>query len=208
MKRYFKIFALISALTFVGTAGVIAGGRVTRNSNTPNAQKDSAKQSQTQDARHVVAQSAQTLEIPNDQIDAQAFLTTALESTKLRESRRITEDEFIRLSREKGVVVLDARSRNRYDQLHIKGAISLPFTDMTVDHLAEQLPDKNVKILIYCNNNFRGNVPEFQAKMAGAALNLSTYASLYEYGYRNVYELGPALDLDKTKLQLVGTSKK
>jgi hypothetical protein len=39
--------------------------------------------------------------------------------------------------------------------------------------------------------------------MATASLNLSTYISLYTYGYRNVYELGPLLDVKTTKLELV-----
>lgn len=145
-------------------------------------------------------------QIPNSQIDPIAFLSTAQKAIELRAKRRLTEEEFIRLSREKGVIVLDARSKNRYDQLHIQGAISLPFTDFTFDSLKEALPDKSVKILIYCNNNFRGNVPEFAMKSAGSALNLSTFSSLYEYGYHNVYELGPELDLDKTKLTLVGNN--
>jgi rhodanese-related sulfurtransferase len=148
----------------------------------------------------------QASEIPNSQIDPILFLANAQAATELRSSRRLSEDDFIRMSRQKGVVVLDARSKNRYDQVHIKGAISLPFTDFSFDSLAQTLPDKSVAILIYCNNNFRGNKPEFAAKSFGAALNLSTFASLYEYGYHNVYELGPELDLDKTKLSLEGTS--
>ena len=33
-----------------------------------------------------------------------------------------------------------------------------------------------------------------------ASLNLSTYISLYTYGYRNIYELGPQLDPKQSKL--------
>jgi Rhodanese-like domain len=144
--------------------------------------------------------------IPNSLIDPQKFLDSAKKAIELRKSRRLTEEEFIRQSREKGVVVLDARSKDRYEQLHIRGAMSLPYTDFSFDSLAERLPDKSVKILIYCNNNFRGNVPEFPVKSAGVALNLNTFTSLYEYGYRNVYELGPEVDLQETKLELVGTN--
>jgi hypothetical protein len=43
--------------------------------------------------------------------------------------------------------------------------------------------------------------------MASASLNLSTYVSLYTYGYRNVYELGPLLDVKTTKLELVSSDK-
>jgi hypothetical protein len=34
-------------------------------------------------------------------------------------------------------------------------------------------------------------------------LNISTYIALYSYGYRNVYELGPLLDINKSKLEFV-----
>ncbi len=46
----------------------------------------------------------------------------------------------------------------------------------------------------------------FPAKIAPASLNLSTYISLYTYGYRNVYELGPLLDAKTTKLKLVASA--
>jgi hypothetical protein len=36
--------------------------------------------------------------------------------------------------------------------------------------------------------------------MAVASLNLSTYISLYTYGYRNLYELGPQVDPKHSKL--------
>ena len=37
------------------------------------------------------------------------------------------------MSREKGTIVLDARSKDKYDLLHVKGAINLPFTDIAVE---------------------------------------------------------------------------
>ena len=43
--------------------------------------------------------------------------------------------------------------------------------------------------------------------MPSASLNLSTYIALYNYGYRNVYELAPLIDISKTTLELVGSSK-
>ena len=87
--------------------------------------------------------------------------------------------------------------------LHIKGAINLSFPDITVDSLNATLPDKNARILIYCNNNFVGDQKAFPTKMVTASLNLSTYIALYTYGYRNIYELGPLLDVNTTKLELI-----
>lgn len=144
-------------------------------------------------------------DIPNPAIDMKGFLEIAAEASKYRESRRLTEDEFIRASAEPGVVILDARSKEKYDELHIKGAVNLSFPDIAVDSLAAMFPDKNAKILIYCNNNFQNAEDAFPRKMAPASLNLSTYISLFTYGYRNVYELGPLLDARTTKLELVAT---
>ena len=154
----------------------------------------------------LVVSAQKARDIPNPAIDMKAFLKVADEAAKYREERRLTEDEFIKMSGETGVVVLDARSKEKYDELHIEGAVNLSFPDITVESLATMFPDKNVKILIYCNNNFV-NTAAFPRKMAAASLNLSTYISLYTYGYRNVYELGPLLDVKTTKLELVSSEK-
>jgi len=142
-------------------------------------------------------------EIPNPAIDMKGYLRVAEEAAEYREKRRLTEDEFLKMSRKPGVTVLDARSKQKYEELHIKGAVNLSFPDITVESLATLFPDKDQKILIYCNNNFRNADDAFPRKMAIASLNLSTYISLYTYGYRNVYELGPLLDVKRTKLDLV-----
>ena len=144
--------------------------------------------------------------IPNPAIDMKGYLRVAQEAAKHRESRRLTEEDFIRMSQEPGVIILDARSKAKYDELHIAGAINLSFPDITVASLQSTLPDKNVRILIYCNNNFKNAERPFPTKAADASLNISTYISLYTYGYRNVYELGPLLDIKTTKLNLVPTA--
>lgn len=145
--------------------------------------------------------------IPNPAIDMEGYLRVAREAAMHRESRRLTEEEFIKIAREPGVIILDARSKEKYDELHIAGAINLSFPDITVASLQSKLPDKNARILIYCNNNFKNAELAFPTKRADASLNLSTYISLYSYGYRNVYELGPLLDIKNTKLDLVPTPK-
>jgi len=60
-------------------------------------------------------------------------------------------------------------------------------------------------VLIYCNNNFRGAPESFPVKAVASALNLSTFVSLHAYGYRNVYELAPVLDVSLSKLAFAGT---
>jgi phage shock protein E len=120
-------------------------------------------------------------------------------------TRRLTEDQFLKMMVEKDVVVLDARTADRYAQRHIKGAISLPFTDFTTAALAGVLPSKQTKILIYCNNNFVGDQAAFASKTATASLNLSTYTSLVSYGYTNVYQLAPLLNVSTTKIPFDGS---
>jgi hypothetical protein len=149
------------------------------------------------------AEAQKAKEIPNPAIDMKGFLKLAGEAAEHREKRRLTEDEFVAMATESGVVILDARSKQKFDELHIAGAVNLSFPDITVDSLAALFPDKNQRILIYCNNNFVNEEQAFPRKIATASLNLSTYISLYTYGYRNVYELGPLLDVKTTKLELV-----
>lgn len=114
----------------------------------------------------------------------------------------------MRMSREPNTIVLDARSRQKYDELHVKGAVNLAFSDIAVESLARAIPDKNTRILIYCNNNFANAEEPFPKKMVTASLNISTYIALYNYGYRNVYELGPLVSLDKSKLPFASTPVK
>jgi phage shock protein E len=137
----------------------------------------------------------------NPAIDMPGYLSVARKAAEHRQSRRLSEEEFIRMSREPGTIVLDARSRQKYDELHVKGAVNLPFPDIAIDSLQTTIPDKSTRILIYCNNNFANAEGPFPAKIARASLNLSTYIALYSYGYRNVYELGPLLDINRSKLQ-------
>jgi rhodanese-related sulfurtransferase len=143
----------------------------------------------------------------NPAIDMSGYLLVSKEAAEHRESRRVTEDEFIRMSEEPGTIILDARSREKYDELHVRGAISLSFPDINIESLKATIPDKETRILIYCNNNFFGDESAFASKIAVASLNLSTYIALYSYGYRNVYELAPFLDMKKAKITFEGSSR-
>jgi hypothetical protein len=137
----------------------------------------------------------------NPAIDMDGYLSVSREAAQHRQSRRLSEEEFIRMSREPGTVILDARSKEKFDELHLKGAINLPFPDIAIESLKAAIPDKNTRILIYCNNNFANAEGPFPAKIARASLNLSTYIALYSYGYRNAYELAPLLEINTSALQ-------
>jgi len=138
---------------------------------------------------------------PNSAIDMDGYLSVSMAAAKHRETRRLSEADFIRMSREPGTIILDARSNKRFDELHIKGAINLSFPDIAVESLRNTIPDKATRILIYCNNNFREAEGPFPSKLPSASLNLSTYIALYNYGYRNVYELAPLIDIKASRLE-------
>ena len=91
----------------------------------------------------------------NPAIDMNEHLRISHEAAKHRQARRVSEGEFIRMSAEPGTIVLDARSREKFDLLHVRGAINLSFPDIAVESLKQAIPDKGTRILIYCNNNFR-----------------------------------------------------
>jgi hypothetical protein len=137
----------------------------------------------------------------NPAIDMQRYLVVASEAAASRETHRLSEQQFIEMSRMPDVIILDARSRQKYDELHVRGAINLSFPDIAIDSLERILPDKRVRILIYCNNNFLNAPSAFPTKLPSASLNLSTYIALYDYGYMNVYELGPLIDIGSSRLE-------
>ena len=148
---------------------------------------------------------AQTSTLPNRLIDYPGFLEDAAQVGKLRETRRISEADFIQMAAEAGTIVLDARSQEKFEMLHIKGALNLSLPDFTAGELEKLIPDKNARILIYCNNNFENERLAMMTKSGTSSLNIYTFNTLYSYGYRNVYELGPLLDIRKAKFDFVGS---
>jgi phage shock protein E len=142
----------------------------------------------------------------NPRIDYRRFAAGVADVEALRASRRLGEDEFLALAAQPDTVVLDARSRQKYDLLHVRGARHLSFPDITADELAKVIPTKDTRVLIYCNNNFENEQRAFATKTAGAALNVHTFNVLHAYGYTNVHELKPLLDVRTTKIPFAGTA--
>ena len=108
------------------------------------------------------------------------------------------------MAAEPGTVVLDARSERLYGLRHIRGAVNLSFPEFTAATLARVIPTRETRVLIYCNNNFRDLAASMPTKAIGASLNAPTFVQLYTYGYRNVYELGPAVSAATTRLRFEG----
>ncbi|WP_300601344.1 rhodanese-like domain-containing protein [Niabella sp.] len=135
-----------------------------------------------------------------------------------RQQRLVSLDDFLKMQKEPNTVLLDTRSANRYAARHLKGAVSLPFTDFTQANLNRLIPDVNTRILIYCNNNFMGDQVNFTTKTAAPsaannhtpltlALNIPTYINLFGYGYKNVYELDELVNVADSRIQFEGAAK-
>lgn len=144
-------------------------------------------------------------EIPNRLIDYGAFKSGVERVDSIRERRRISERQFIELAARPGTVILDARSAEKFALLHVRGARNLSLPDITAEELAKIIPSKDTRILIYCNNNFLNQPRAFPSKVASASLNVYTFNVLHAYGYTNVYELGPLLDVRRARIPFEGT---
>lgn len=136
-----------------------------------------------------------------------------------RKKRLISFEQFLEFQKEPNTIILDTRSNEKYEAKHIKGAINLPFTEFTQSNLRRLIPNTETKILVYCNNNFKGDEVNFASKTAKItskvlmlrsrdeitlALNIPTYINLYGYGYRNIYELHELVHINDPRLELDG----
>jgi phage shock protein E len=143
--------------------------------------------------------------LPNPLIDYNGFLDNAVKVRALRNQRRISEADFLRLAAEPGTIIFDARSDSKFAMLHVQGAKHLSLPDVTADELARIIPSKATRLLIYCNNNFNNEPQALPPKAVAASLNLYTFNTLYSYGYTNIYELGPLIDINKSILPFEGS---
>lgn len=168
---------------------------------------------------------AQDTKYPKAKVSFDDFKALVAEVEPIRATRLISLDQFLKMSQEPGVIVLDSRSTFRFDRIHLKGAKHLSFTDFTQANLAKVIPSPDTKILIYCNNNFDGNQTDFASKVAAPrpkasnpiasqmasqakprmmALNVPTYINLYGYGYHNVYELNELVKVNDPRIKFEG----
>lgn len=94
----------------------------------------------------------------------------------------LTLDEFIQLrAQEPALVVLDIRAAEGYSLRHIKGARNLPLTEMTEHTLPQILPDKDVPIVMVCDESF--------APTRRISMTLQGWPILKANGYTRVYRL-------------------
>jgi rhodanese-related sulfurtransferase len=148
----------------------------------------------------VAAQNAPT----NPLIDYEGYTQLTAEVAPVRRARLVSLADFNARAARPDVLLLDARSAQAYKEGHIAGAVNLPLPDFTAEALAEIIgKNRGREILIYCNNNFTNNRRPVQTKSLQLALNIQTFINLYGYGYRNVYELGEAIDMDTPEVRWV-----
>lgn len=141
--------------------------------------------------------------IANPLVDTAGFRDSVAEADRLRAERRVGEAAFLALATPESVI-LDCRSRESFARLHVRGAVNLPFPDITANELDRLIPSPDTRVLIYCNNNFAAAPTAFPEKVARAALNHHAFATLVAYGYRNVFELAPLVDVASTEIPLEG----
>ena len=138
-----------------------------------------------------------------NQVDYDGFLSLTGELTEYRESRLVDLETFNTMKADTDTILLDTRSRTAYLMGHIDGAVHLNFSDFTDDKLADIIPSKDTRILIYCNNNFTDNIAPVVVKRIELALNVPTFINLYGYGYENIYELDGAYSLEHPEIHWV-----
>ncbi len=92
-------------------------------------------------------------------VDFDFFMETAAEVKDYRKDRLVDFNQFLKMSEESNTIILDTRSKEHYDAMHIRGAIHINFSAFNVYDLADLIPDKNTRILIYCNNNIDTDNP-------------------------------------------------
>jgi len=88
-------------------------------------------------------------------------------------------DEIRELMEQNEFVILDVRTQSEYEESHLKGAISLPYDEIT----EERVPDKSKLYFVYCKSGNRSKI---------------AYNTLKKLGYF-VYDMGAfsAIDLPK-----------
>jgi len=133
------------------------------------------------------------------------FLDLCKEVEAHRADRLISWETFLKYSKDPNTVILDTRSREKFNLSHIKGAVNLPFTEFSSNALAKATGyDTGKRVLIYCNNNFIGDQFAFVSKGVAPVIQAKSNStgSLDSPSKRDIKKVKKAL-LDDYK-RLVG----
>lgn len=154
--------------------------------------------------KKAVIKSSEKEKFPPSYVDYGQFSDLTQEVQGYRLERLVDFETFFEMAAEEGTILLDTRSKKAYVGKHLKGAVHLNFSDFTEEKLAQLIPSKETRILIYCNNNFLHDPLYFPPKRMSLALNVPTFINLYGYGYKNIYELSDRVRVDHEKLVFEG----
>lgn len=88
------------------------------------------------------------------------------------------EEAKKRLESENGIVLLDVRTQEEYDEKHIPKSLLIP-VDVIETEAAEKLKDKNATIFVYCRSGRR---------------SITASEALIKMGYSKVYNLGGIIE--------------
>ena len=138
-------------------------------------------------------------------VDYNGFMGMTKKLKKYRKDRLVNLDQFLEMAKDESTIILDTRSARAYELRHWKGAVHLNFSDFTEEKLAKMIPNKDTRILIYCNNNFKDDPINFASKSKPLALNIPTFINLHGYGYENIYELEELVSVKDPKIEFEGT---
>jgi len=95
-------------------------------------------------------------------------------------AHNVNLDTFLKWRKDKNTIVVDLRHITAYQRKHIEGAIHLG-SDISEVKLAKIVPDKETRILLYCDNSL------YMTRMlALTTLSLPQFIML---GYENTYML-------------------
>ena len=95
------------------------------------------------------------------------------------EYRRISAEEAYQMMQDADdYILLDVRRVDEFNEEHIERAVLIPYDEIE-NRAAEELPDKNALILVYCRSGRRSE---------------TAARALVSMGYTNVYDFGGILD--------------
>ena len=89
--------------------------------------------------------------------------------------QQITQEEAKEMMDTQEVIILDVREQAEYDSGHIPGAVLLPVGTIDETTAAEEIPEKDSTVLVYCRSGNRSKTAS---------------STLAELGYTNIYEFG------------------
>ena len=92
-------------------------------------------------------------------------------------------------------VIVDARSLREFAQGHIPGAICIPHDEIT-HRAANEISDKNIVILVYCQRGLR-------SADAAQRLALLGFTNVYDFGGLDDWPFGIVTDLPRNSVELI-----